>query len=465
MAAGLRPALLEPAGSDAVVTTAVEPSRIIRTYYVLAGLYTLAASIIWGINTLFLLDAGLSIFEVFVANAAFSVGTVLFEIPTGVVADTLGRRMSFLLSTAVLGVTTLGYVGLSLFGLGLAWFAVVSMFMALGFTFYSGAMEAWLVDALHAGGYDGQLDGIFARGQIVTGAAMLIGTIGGGLLGTVDLRIPYVVRAVVLGVLFVVAFASMYDIGFAPRRPRASELPGEMSRIARDSITYGWSRRETRLLMMQGLINGTFVMWAFYAWQPHFLELLGRNAVWVAGVVSALIALSTMAGNSVVEWMTRYCGRRTTLMLWSAAVLSAASIGIGLADSFWVAVALLLTVTAAMGVASPVRMAFLHQVIPGAQRASVVSFDSMVSGLGGFGGQVALGAVGQSQGLGAGYVAGGVFTVLALPLLWAVRRVGGEADQIVGRKTAAVGGTCAAQGLPAIGGVESVARPEAVPGG
>jgi len=86
---------------------------LIHRYYTYAGIYTLAASMIWGINTLFLLDAGLSIAEVFIANAAFSIGMVLFEIPTGVVADTIGRRVSFLLSLIVLAASTLGYVALA----------------------------------------------------------------------------------------------------------------------------------------------------------------------------------------------------------------------------------------------------------------------------------------------------------------------------------------------------------------
>ncbi len=76
--------------------------RVIRTYLAIAGLYTLSASLIWGVNTLFLLDAGLSVFEVFVANAAFTAGMVLFEIPTGVVADTAGLRISFLWCVALL---------------------------------------------------------------------------------------------------------------------------------------------------------------------------------------------------------------------------------------------------------------------------------------------------------------------------------------------------------------------------
>ena len=48
--------------------------RILVGYFTLAGLYTLSAALIWGVNTLFLLNAGLSFFEVFIANAAFSAG-------------------------------------------------------------------------------------------------------------------------------------------------------------------------------------------------------------------------------------------------------------------------------------------------------------------------------------------------------------------------------------------------------
>ena len=61
--------------------------KVQRTYLTLQLFNTLAASLIWGINTLFLLDAGLSNLEAFTANAFFTAGFVLLEIPTGVVAD------------------------------------------------------------------------------------------------------------------------------------------------------------------------------------------------------------------------------------------------------------------------------------------------------------------------------------------------------------------------------------------
>ena len=77
-----------------------------RVYLLLLLLHTLAASFIWGINTLFLLDAGLSNAEAFAANAFFTAGMVVFEVPTGVVADTRGRRLSYLLGTLTLAVST-----------------------------------------------------------------------------------------------------------------------------------------------------------------------------------------------------------------------------------------------------------------------------------------------------------------------------------------------------------------------
>ena len=69
-------------GHDVAVTGVATPERVVRAYLAVSGLFTLSASVIWGVNTLFLLDAGLDIFEVFVANAAFTAGMVLFEIPT-----------------------------------------------------------------------------------------------------------------------------------------------------------------------------------------------------------------------------------------------------------------------------------------------------------------------------------------------------------------------------------------------
>src|ERR671910_1958605 len=196
-----------------------EARRIQRTYLTLILGNTIAASFIWGINTLFLLDAGLSNLEAFAANAFFTAGMVLFEVPTGVVADTGGRRTSYLLGTITLAGSTLLYYFMWQTSAPFWAWAIVSVLIGLGFTFFSGAVEAWLVDALTFSGYDGELEAVFGRGQMVGGVAMLGGSVAGGVIAqATSLGVPFLLRVGVLVLMFGVAFAVMRDRGFTPEK-------------------------------------------------------------------------------------------------------------------------------------------------------------------------------------------------------------------------------------------------------
>ena len=92
-------------------------------------------------------------------------------------------RSSFLLSIGALIIGTIGYVGAGYIENNLWPFIIMSVVLGLGYTFYSGAMEAWLVDALNHVGFEGQLDDVFARSSLVSGGAMLVGSLLGGVLG------------------------------------------------------------------------------------------------------------------------------------------------------------------------------------------------------------------------------------------------------------------------------------------
>src|SRR4051795_7118007 len=261
-----------------------------RTYLLLMLGNTLAASLIWGINTIFLLDAGLSNLEAFAANAFFTGGMVLFEVPTGIVADTIGRRTSYLLGTLTLSGASLLYVALWQIEAPFWGWAAVSLLLGLGFTFFSGAVEAWLVDALAATGYDGRLETVFGRGQIVTGAGMLGGSVAGGFIAQqVSLGAPFVIRGAILLVMFVVAFRLMHDVGFTPEK--GGRPTTEMRKIASNSIEYGWRVPAVKWLMVEALFTGGVGIYAFYALQPYLLELYGDpQAYEVAGLGPARVA-------------------------------------------------------------------------------------------------------------------------------------------------------------------------------
>jgi MFS family permease len=408
----------------------MDPKRVIRGYLVINGLFTLSASLIWGINTLFLLDAGLSIFEVFVANAAFTAAMALFEVPTGVVADTLGRRASFLLSESTLAVGTLAYVGVAAIHGGLVLFCLAGVILGLGYTFYSGAVEAWVVDALKATGYQRELDGVFARASIVSSIAMIAGTVGGGLLGQIHLSLPYLARAVLVLMAFTVGFRTMHDIGFTPRALHLRGIVGEMRKVGRAGITYGWQKPAVRLLVLESFITWGFFSWAWYAWQPYFLDLYGKDAIWLSGLIASLFALAGIVGNSLVGRLAIPGRRRTTILLGAAAVSSATMVATGVVQTFWVTVPIFLLGAVAGGVLQPVRQTYLHQSIPTTERATLVSFDSLMGSLGSVGGQTGLGFLSQERSIPAGFVVGGLATVLAVPIFGRLRSLHEPADLI-----------------------------------
>jgi len=406
----------------------ITSARILRTYVTLSLLSTFASSLIWGINTLFLLDAGLSVAGAFAANAFFTVGQVLFEVPTGVVADTMGRRTSYLLGAATLFAATLLYLWMwSIEGPFWGW-ALSSVLLGLGFTFFSGATEAWLVDGLAATGYRGSLDAAFAKGQRAEGAGMLTGSIAGGVIAQLtDLGVPFAVRAVALLLTFAVAFRSMRDVGFVPRR--GASVGEDVRKVLRASIAHGFGNPPVRWLMLAGFLNGGVPIFAFYALQPYLLELSGRRESYaIAGLAAALFAGAQIAGASLVPVVARRFARRTSALLVASAVTAASLAAIGLFRSFWVSLAMLAAWALVWASLQPVRQAFLNGCIPSAQRATVLSFDNLLASAGGVVAQPGLGKVADVWGYPASYVVSAGVELLSVPLLLLTRRVRAPAD-------------------------------------
>jgi MFS family permease len=410
------------------VTELPTPRSIQRTYLLLMLGNTLAASFIWGINTIFLLDAGLTNLEAFAANAFFSAGMVLFEVPTGIVADTIGRRMSYLLGTLTLTATTLLYVLLWQIEAPFWSWAIVSMLLGLGFTFFSGAVEAWLIDALDATGFEGQVEAVFGRGQIVTGAGMLSGSVAGGFIAAqTSLGVPFVLRGVVLAVMFVVAFRLMHDVGFTPA---ARDRPlADMRRIAAASIEHGWRNPPVKWLMVESLFTGGVGFYGFYALQPYLLELYGDpDAYTVAGLSAAIVAGAQIIGGWSAPRIRRLFKRRTSALLVTAGLGSLTLVLIGLVDSFAGVVALTVVWALLFAATVPIRQAYINGLIPSTERATILSFDSMMSGTGGVWTQPVLGRAADAWGYGASYLVTAGISVLALPALALSRRQNAPAD-------------------------------------
>jgi hypothetical protein len=272
------------------------------------------------------------------------------------------------------------------------------------------------------------------------GAGMLVGTIGGGLLGQIRLDIPYVVRAAVVVPLFLIAWFRMPEPGFTPRALELRRVPEEMRRVFGEGLRYGLSSPVLRPVMLASLVSMSFMIFGFYSWQRYFLDLFGRDVVWVDGVISSLVGLSLIAGNALVGPLSRLVRTRTGLLMLSAGaqavlVVACGWLGRGVqagqdVSMFYVVVVLYLTYGVAIGLAMPVKQGYLNAHIPSAQRATILSLDSVFANSGGVVGQSAWGWVARTRSIGEAWAWSGLTLFLAIPLYWMARRKDRRLDAI-----------------------------------
>jgi MFS family permease len=304
------------------------------------------------------------------------------------------------------------------------------MLIGLGFTFFSGAVEAWLVDALKATGFTGELETVFGRGQIVTGVAMLSGSVAGGLIAQqTNLGVPFVLRGLILVAMFVVAFRLMHDVGFSPEK--GGRVVTEIQKIASASIEYGLRVPAVKWLMIESLFTGGVGIYGFYALQPYLLQLYGdRRAYVIAGLAAAIVAGAQILGGLAAPRIRRRFRRRTS------ALIATASLGVivlalmGIIQSFWVVTGLVVVWSLIFAASMPIRQTYMNGMIPSRQRATILSFDSLMGSAGGVWAQPLLGRVADVWGYGPSYVVGAAISAIAIPALALSRRQNAPADTV-----------------------------------
>ena len=241
---------------------------------------------------LFVRELGLSPLELVLAGTALEVAYFLMEVPTGIVADLYGRRLSVLVGTVGLG---LGFVATGLAG-GVGLVLAAAAFMGFVWTFRSGAEEAWITDEVgpERVGRSFQLG---AQAQRI-GALLGIGAAVG--LALVDLRLPVVAGGLVLLLLAVALALVMPETGFRSARRADLSAAASMAQTARAGSSL--IRRRPILLLIVGI---SFFLGASdegfdRLWEAHFLLDVGvpgfaglDEVVWfgVLGAGSLLLAI------------------------------------------------------------------------------------------------------------------------------------------------------------------------------
>ncbi|MGH3728504.1 MAG: MFS transporter, partial [Micromonosporaceae bacterium] len=214
----------------------------------------------------------------------------------------------------------------------------------------------------------------------------------------------------------VVAAVMMKDIGFTPTRN--GRPVAEMRRIASNSIEYGWRVPAVKYLMIAATFTGGVSFYIFYALQPHLLDLYGDpEAYGIAGLVAAIVAGSQILGGLVTPYVRKLFRRRTTAVFALELVAVVAVLLIGFITEFWVVLGLIVLWGLTFAASMPIRQAYLNGLIPSQQRATILSFDSLMGSSGGIVAQPVLGRAADVWGYPASYLLAGVISAASLPFI------------------------------------------------
>jgi MFS family permease len=221
----------------------------------------------------------------------------------------------------------------------------------------------------------------------------------------------------------------MRDIGFKPDRESS---PGKaIGNVLRGSIDGGFRNPPVRWLMLAIPFTAGTGIYVFYAAQPYLLQLYGDPTAYsIAGLAAAIVAGAQIVAGLMVPWIARIFRRRTDALIGGGIVGIVLLALLGLSPGFVIALVLLTIWSFTFAVTRPMRSAYLNGVIPSDQRATVLSFDSLMGSAGGVVAQPALGRVADVSGYAASYLVSAGIQVLALPFILLARREKAASDPI-----------------------------------
>jgi MFS family permease len=380
-------------------------TRTERTYYLVYGLYNVAWSFLGPVYALFLLSRGLDLFQISLVLATFLVTSFLFEVPTGVVADVFGRKVSVLASCVVRAVAFALYAISDTF----AAFLFAEFVDAVGMTLATGALDAWAVDGMRAEGDRRSADRFFARAQMLARALMILSGLLGGYAASYDLRLPWIVGSLGFAATGVIAAVSMRETV----RPAAAV---SARRTLRQTLATGIEtvrgQPVAQLLCLLTLATGFAVMPVYQLWQPRMKDLSG--GIWVMGWIWVFLNLSGVIGSAVIPRLLRRFSRQHVLAaaaFWRAASVAVAALAVG----FFPAVTGLLLQEMGFGLSDPLLQAWMNEQVDDEQRATVLSIRSMAFTFGGSAGLVVLGLVALGFGIPVAWLCSAAVIGLTLP--------------------------------------------------
>jgi MFS family permease len=387
------------------------PAGLVRRFAILSALRWFPIGLTIPVNILLMQARGLDLAAIGGLYAIYGIVTIALELPTGGLADVVGRRTVLVAAS----IATTASMLVAAVAQDAAWFALALMLGAVGRALGSGPLDAWYVDATHAVDPEASVRQGLSRGQAAEALALGLGAVIGAFLPAICLSIwpslasgPVIGLSVPLLVGAAMTAANGVVIVFVvhERRPAwigGRAIAGGVPETVRSGLRLGLGDPMLRRLLVRAALLGVVLAGIELLAPGTFAGLLGgeEQASRAYGVFAAAGFAANAAGSSLAPAFARRLGGARAAALASfaggAALLLVASPFLAIVGAAYVAFYLLL------GVGGPLTSELLHGRVAAAQRTTLLSVESLALQVGGVVANLTLGAVVVATSLGWGF--------------------------------------------------------------
>lgn len=341
-------------------------SRNIKTYYFYS---TFSELLILGpIIVLFLIAKGLSFTEIMMLQSISSIAIVVFDVPTGGIADKIGRKKSILLGAALTAIGLCFYiVGKSFF-----LFILAEVTFSLGASFKSGADNAMIYDSLKTLGREKEFQLVEGKARSYSLYAQGIGAIVASFVYEINSNLPLIVSVFFMLVTIVIA------LRFKEPQIEGKKESKDISYFEqiRESSKFIFSHEKIKAIVIFTMMFFIFYRTAFWYYQPYMEAVkIPIKYFGVLFFIFNMVAGFASKNSHIIMQKTK---PRTLTFMASLMIISFGILGF---VKVWAGVFGILLQQVARGIYRPVTTKYLNKNIPSDKRATILSFQSFAANI------------------------------------------------------------------------------------
>jgi len=393
---------------------------ITRRYYIVWWMYSFGGAFVFGVYPLFLRSRGLDQFQINSVLAIYFIVTFITDVPTGAFADAVGRRKAFMLSCAARTVAFAAYYCAHSY----LFFLLAEFIDGIGTTFGNGAVEAWAVDALDAAGFEGLKDRLFSRVSQLASLGFMLAALIGAYAADVDIALPWILGSAgyfLSGALAAVLMRGEGTLGDSAARTELSGLAARLSARVRAGVHRGFAKRSRVLLTLaNALLFGS--MAPYWLQWPQYVNDSFGTGMWVVGWLFCFFGVGRLVGSEIVVRFPMTGSSRAGLLTILVATASALLFAAGWCGSRTaVVMVLLFGLNLCVGAIEPLGRSWFNEEIEADDRATLLSFQTTFSTLGGAVGLLISGRIADLYGIGTAWEVSALILAAAAPCYLTLR--------------------------------------------